>query len=48
MKEEDICMAVAKFLGMEVEGDHDISIKRRQEAISWDWNKWVKLEGLEM
>lgn len=39
MKEEGICMAVDKFLGMEgereeVEGDHDISIKRRQEAIS--------------
>lgn len=36
MKEEEICMTVAKFLGMEgereeVEGDH-ISIKRRQES----------------
>lgn len=46
-------MAVGKFLGMEeekeeVEEEHDFYKKEERKDISWDWNKWVKLEGLEM
>lgn len=39
MKEEGICMAVAKFLGMEggrekVEGDHDFHKREERKVIS--------------